>query len=348
MPIMEKDLVSVIVSVYNVETYLLKCLECISKQTYRNLEIILVDDGSTDSSGRMCDEFAKKDIRAKVIHQDNKGLWKARNVGQDFAQGEFLFFPDPDDYFHFDMIRQMHRAITSKDGFDMAIVGREKTRSRFEDCESWKKCKWTERSTSEFFKKIIEFDYPFPNVWNKLYRAHSLRTVRARPFPVAQDLDFNIQAFIQLRSIICTETVFYYWFQHDSQITKISNSNYFNIWPDIYFLNYSALFSDKRSQYYSLLEQLYRKMALLKSLKIKDEDKASVFKKCREYKKNTIHDYLKQKKIPVKSKATYLVAYHFPFIGYCVLRFFDKHAERAGRSVIYNILYRFIVFCQRR
>ena len=84
MPI--QPLVSVIVPVYNVEGYLPRCLSAISEQTYHNLEIILVDDGSTDGSGAICDEFAGNDSRARVIHQPNTGLWAARNAGHDVAK----------------------------------------------------------------------------------------------------------------------------------------------------------------------------------------------------------------------------------------------------------------------
>ena len=82
---MKKDLISVIVPVYNVEQYLDQCIESIVNQTYRNLEIILVDDGSRDNSGKMCDKWAEKDNRIKVIHKENGGLSDARNVGIDMA-----------------------------------------------------------------------------------------------------------------------------------------------------------------------------------------------------------------------------------------------------------------------
>ena len=107
-----EDLISVIVSVYNVEDYLPRCLKCITNQSYKNLEIILIDDGSTDGTGLLCDKFAEKDSRAKVIHQPNRGLWAARNVGQDVSTGDFLWFADGDDYFHKDILKLMHSAIT--------------------------------------------------------------------------------------------------------------------------------------------------------------------------------------------------------------------------------------------
>lgn len=91
-------LISVIVPVYNVEKYLARCLDSIIKQTYKNLEIIVVDDGSTDGSGKLCDEYAKKDERIKVFHKKNGGLSDARNYGIERANGEYFSFVDSDDW----------------------------------------------------------------------------------------------------------------------------------------------------------------------------------------------------------------------------------------------------------
>ena len=87
-----RELVSVIVPVYNVELYLKFCVESIIMQTYENLEIILVDDGSTDESGKICDQYSEIDSRIHVIHKKNGGLSDARNVGLDYAVGEYIFF----------------------------------------------------------------------------------------------------------------------------------------------------------------------------------------------------------------------------------------------------------------
>lgn len=95
---MDEVLISVVVPVYNVEHYLKKCVDSICHQTYRNLEIILVDDGSTDCSGSLCDEFATSDSRIRVIHKSNGGLSDARNAGMGLASGEWWMFVDSDDY----------------------------------------------------------------------------------------------------------------------------------------------------------------------------------------------------------------------------------------------------------
>lgn len=95
---MEQNLISVIIPVYKVEEYLDKCVESVINQSYKNLEIILVDDGSPDSCPKICDEWAKKDNRIKVIHKSNGGLSSARNVGLDIAKGDYIMFVDSDDH----------------------------------------------------------------------------------------------------------------------------------------------------------------------------------------------------------------------------------------------------------
>ena len=97
---MDNELISIIVPVYKVEKYLEKCVKSILKQTYTNLEIILVDDGSPDKCGQLCDELAKTDDRIKVFHKENGGLSDARNFGVERANGEYIGFVDSDDYIH--------------------------------------------------------------------------------------------------------------------------------------------------------------------------------------------------------------------------------------------------------
>ena len=103
-----ESLISVIIPVYKVEEYLPKCLDTVLAQTYGNLEVILVDDGSPDNCGKICGEYAVKDSRIKVIHQDNMGLSGARNTGIDNSTGEYLMFVDSDDYIDEHKIGRAH------------------------------------------------------------------------------------------------------------------------------------------------------------------------------------------------------------------------------------------------
>lgn len=118
----EKDLISIIVPVYKVEPYLNQCVESLIRQTYSNLEIILVDDGSPDVCGRMCDEWALRDSRIIVVHQQNKGLSGARNTGLKICRGHYLMFVDSDDYVELEYVERLYLRLTEQDA-DVAMCG---------------------------------------------------------------------------------------------------------------------------------------------------------------------------------------------------------------------------------
>ena len=105
------ELVTVVVPVYNVEKYLKRCVDSLINQTYKNLEIILVDDGSTDNSGKLCNDYAKDDSRIKVVHKKNGGLSDARNAGIDIASGKYVSFVDSDDYVNNDFIKILFQGL---------------------------------------------------------------------------------------------------------------------------------------------------------------------------------------------------------------------------------------------
>ena len=115
-----EDLISVIVPVYNVEQYLERCINSIVNQTYKNLEIILIDDGSTDSSGSICDTLCTSDNRILVIHQDNGGISCARNTGIDHSRGKYVTFVDSDDWIDIRMIEKLYSRII-KDNSQIAF-----------------------------------------------------------------------------------------------------------------------------------------------------------------------------------------------------------------------------------
>ena len=117
---MEK-LVSIIIPVYNVYQYLEKCLETVTSQTYKNIEVILVDDGSSDGSGAICDEYAERDERIKVIHKQNGGVSSARNAALEIVKGDFVCFVDADDYVIEEMIERLVNEI--KKGYDIVQCG---------------------------------------------------------------------------------------------------------------------------------------------------------------------------------------------------------------------------------
>lgn len=118
----EEGMISVIIPVYNVEPYLRKCLDSVICQTYRNLDIIVVDDGSTDDSGQICDEYQNMDDRIRVFHKKNEGLSSARNLGLQYVKGEYIGFVDSDDFIDEDMYESMLHEM--KEDVDIVICGR--------------------------------------------------------------------------------------------------------------------------------------------------------------------------------------------------------------------------------
>lgn len=173
------NVISVIVPVYKVKKFLDKCVTSIINQTYPNLQIILVDDGSPDCCGEMCEEWKRKDRRVEVIHKKNGGLSDARNAGLDIAKGDFIAFVDSDDWIEPQMYEIMMRTLISRDA-DLVACGiadsySEKTVIRSSTYREGK---------SEKFLKLIYQDTIFPvSAWNKLYRKDLWKDFR---FPVGK------------------------------------------------------------------------------------------------------------------------------------------------------------------
>ena len=111
----EKPLITIVVPIYKVEQYLENCIQSIIKQTYTNLQIILVDDGSPDNCGKICDEYALKDKRIEVVHQSNAGVSEARNIGISKAKGEYIGFVDSDDYIDENMYEEMYELLKTRE-----------------------------------------------------------------------------------------------------------------------------------------------------------------------------------------------------------------------------------------
>ena len=174
-------LISVIVPIYKVEKYLHKCIDSILAQTYTNLEIILVDDGSPDNCGKICDEYAAKDSRIKVIHQPNGGLSAARNAGLDIATGDYIGFVDSDDYIAPDMYEKLYNALVKNDA-DMAICDYQ----RFGNELPYDEMSLTTEvitGLQAMEKQNTVINCSFVVAWSKLYKSFIFSNVR---FPVGK------------------------------------------------------------------------------------------------------------------------------------------------------------------
>lgn len=212
------DLVSVIIPVYNVEKYLSRCVESIRKQTYSHLEILLIDDGSTDSSGVLCDEMAKEDTRIHVIHQVNSGLSGARNTGIAHAKGKYLTFVDSDDWAALDMIEYLHSLIQKfhckmsvcqntiiKNGHEYCQI------SRGEDCVL---------SAHDSIEDIL-YDKGVAGVsaCGKLYKASLFDTVKWPEGKLFEDRGFMHLLYKKSGTVACGMQSKYYYFIRENSIT---------------------------------------------------------------------------------------------------------------------------------
>lgn len=200
------DRISVIVPVYNVEAYLPQCLDSITAQDHKDLEIILIDDGSTDSSGAICDAYAEKDSRIRVIHQKNGGAAAAKNAGLRIASGEYLAFADSDDFLERDAYSYMLSALrqTGADAgefsFRYVYVGREEDQ-----------CLYPERTvlTAEEYMPGYTKGWHHALLWNKLYRRSLFEGILFEEGHRIDDEFFTYQGMMNARRIVCDGKVIY-------------------------------------------------------------------------------------------------------------------------------------------
>lgn len=208
-------MISVIVPVYKVERYLYKCVQSILNQTYSDLEIILVDDGSPDNCGKICDELAKKDNRIIVIHQQNKGLSNARNAGLDICKGEFIGFVDGDDTIEPEMYQML--LFNMESTCDLAICGH-RIIEEDEKLDAPKRDITYKLNNDELWEEV--FGNLNNAVWNKLYRRDLIGNLRfLQGLLHGEDLLFNLQYLTKCTRGKINRTQFYNYLKRKNSIT---------------------------------------------------------------------------------------------------------------------------------
>lgn len=328
---MKSELISVIVPVFNVRRYLVHCLESIAHQSYRDLEIILVDDGSTDGSSAVCDEFANQDDRIVVIHQENMGLWAARNTGQRAAHGKYLIFIDSDDYIHSDMISTLHKAINEMEGSDLAMTDYKKTTSFDEDVDAFLEGSEEFLDQEEVMSRYCKGSIA-GCVWNKMFRSSLLEGVFADNYQRAQDQDYCLKVFLRAKRAVIVHKVMYFWVQRPDSHMHSSDYlfRFYHDIIDIYWNNLSSL-TDERIKYEPLLlEKLYRRLVLSKAYFYGTGNIAEVKGFCDVIKQKISRRYWHCKGIPFLEKTAMNVLYRCPGIAY-------RYMTRTGNwNVIVN------------
>lgn len=203
--------ISVIVPIYNVENYLVRCIDSIIYQNYRNLEIILINDGSTDSCGKICDSYAKNDNRIIVIHKENAGQSSARNAGLDICTGDYIAFVDSDDYIHprtyelcmyimqkelVDFIEFEYNKITHTQGFNDISLNDYEIHSMY-----------------DVLKGRILWNKHYSVVWNKLYNRDFIIKYRFELSKIMEDSILFTESVFSINRVVYLPLKLYYYIQ---------------------------------------------------------------------------------------------------------------------------------------
>ncbi len=215
-------MISVIVPVYNVEAYLAQCLDSILAQTYHDLEILLIDDGSADRSGSICDAYQAKDERITVFHTTNHGLSAARNVGLDHAHGEYIAFVDSDDWIEHNMLETLYQK-TAESGADVVECG----------------------YLREYRNGYVRYEMQFRGenalngllsgkisniVWNKLWKAICFTNIRFPEGMMFEDTATTYRAFLYASAISIPDCLYHYRFRQSSISQKHTTKSLTDFW----------------------------------------------------------------------------------------------------------------------
>ncbi len=206
-------LVSVIVPIYNVAPYLSRCLDSICNQTHRHLEILLIDDGSTDDSGAICDRYVQQDHRIQVVHQKNAGPSVARNIGLSKATGDYITFVDSDDFIHLEFVAHL---LSLCHQYDCPIgqCGFERGRGNDFSNKRTKAQIELHRKESLFANRKIKI-----TVWGKLYRRDVLDGASFTEGKIHEDEGFTYRILYTVASIVCSSRCLYYYYQNPLSLT---------------------------------------------------------------------------------------------------------------------------------
>ena len=257
---------SVIIPVYKVEQYIQECLDSVVKQSYSDLQIIIVDDGSTDTCPVICDKYAEKDHRIEVIHQKNQGLSAARNTGMKYATGDYVLFLDSDDYLELDYCEKMMQ-VADETGCDIVI-------SEIDTVDEYSKTYHTNLGIRITERKMFDRDEAMAEVireqqwkgyaWGKLYRRSIMDGIEYPPGKKFEDRFTVYKYFCNARQVVlCPGAILHYRIRRDSIMTNGSLDKWYDLIEaeekliDFCKWNYSGLESDMESKYFGRLVHIW-------------------------------------------------------------------------------------------
>lgn len=327
-------MVSVIVPVYNLENYLPRCLNSILGQTYNDLEIFLIDDGSTDNSGIICDRYALKDRRIRTIHQNNQGLSGARNTGLRNVSGEYIIMIDGDDALHPQMIETLYHHIISNN-YDFAMCYSEKINDVMNIPQLSAKsiilsnAIELDRDTciENFFSGMISYYV----VWNKLYKRAFIDYLYFSK-TASEDVDFNNRVYLRMNKAILLPIGMYFYIQRSDSILH-QGSKRMNLHLASTVLSWKLCLDaipDKFTYYRALcLKHLYKLMPQKRFWSRGTSYHQLVIDNVTGLRKNTIREFLSNPHIKISDKII-MGGFNFcPFIYWIFITLTELKARRS-------------------
>jgi glycosyltransferase involved in cell wall biosynthesis len=245
-----KPIISIIVPVYNVEPYLENCIKSILTQNFSNFEVILVNDGSIDKSGKICDVYAQIDTRIKVVHKENGGVSSARNIGVEMALGDFIGFIDGDDRIDENMYRELYRLCVETDS-DISIckLGREIDGHIINlDQDIYIK----EMDNTEAMKQLFKGTLYRFSLCNKLFRKHCFDNIQFPEGRIHEDLSTTYKLFANSKKIIFTNYIGYIYIKRENSIlTSTFNEKRLDA-----FIGWDEILTFMRERYNQLYKEI--------------------------------------------------------------------------------------------
>ena len=253
---METALISVIVPVYNVAQYLEKSIASIQQQTYQNLEIILVDDGATDESGRLCEKIAEQDERVLVYHKENEGLSQARNDGLKQAHGDYVIFIDSDDYIHPEMIASLYQQLVKEDA-DVSSCGVMNVYANSESPQTENQDDYFVCDTETFLREYLIGEKIPGTICNKLIKKEVAAQLTFPKGLIYEDAYYHFDLIKVAKKYVVNTNPYYYYFHRGDSITTKPYAEKDLAYIDIY----QKFYTEVVKEYPNLTEVAFFRLA---------------------------------------------------------------------------------------
>lgn len=318
-------LISIIVPIYNVEQYIHFCLDSLKNQTYPNLEIFLIDDGSTDNSGKICDSYSLSDSRFHIIHQENKGVSEARNTGLRRACGEYIYFVDGDDFIIPTAIEVLYNAIIkSKASFSMGLyktiyapgTHTHSLSTKPSEIQILDKDCLVYGLFGESSNAIL-----YQSVWNKLYPKALIQDISFKNI-VSEDTDFNIYVFLKAAKAVLVKVKLYGYVQRRDSITHLDANERFQLARSRFIYNIDTLYNihmnilQRQKEEYRAwcLWKLYKKIFNVRYLARYTGFREEAERLIQEVANKTLAEVRKNESLSIRKKLIIFIMYNCPFV----------------------------------